>query len=733
MANTGLISITSSRDVTPSTLVAAFFSAADPTTTSTASNTGGNGDYYTTELRIAERVTLQAGLEPSYAIVSIPMAKMGPGNWDESAYAVAFKKSGPAAKIKLRTRVCVSMRSSSGQLTPLMTGCVVKIAHGIERDDLIVTIHDDRYLLSKVTVFGQAQYDPANSLHGFVANEPCIFNERGFPNCVDTAFGPRFAPTVRFGWTANPQTNNSERFDEPIVGTATAAARYWTVADAEKYLFDMHAAGGSRPSGGGFYSNQRVSDWLEWPEKLGDILTAGANRRLHNVSCEGLNLAAALTTIAQRAGPYQIYCRPGARADTGNAAGSEISDKSTLTFIDLRAPSTGDGVIIPKLYGLALPEAISFDCPSTGYLVESIEDYYDDACIVGDAPVYESLFSTDSADSANYYLEPAWAAADEARFKSYVGAGTGANTEIKFKEACLLWPLVYAAYRIKSGFIAKFSGTKHSAAAVSKVHPRIRPALISGYQQNAGSPRDWIPRPITIEYKRPSDSVWAAATQYDNLQVSADGQYFMVAALRDGGPGMTWHAESGGAYEGAYFVAVKIRATLAVELDWRMSSTGLLASTDKDPNKTAERVEKIPGGDYPMVYTTLAQESDYVDWLRYGSKPVGQQISEEHRQFPDRATEASEFFSDKPATTIGRLPEHAKARLNDVKRIGYSGSVKFPLYKAGWIPGRGVKGVSGSDIPFLAVVSSVIYDQEGMAVVMTQTAPQGVPHGIGQR
>ncbi len=72
----------------------------------------------------------------------------------------------------------------------------------------------------------------------------------------------------------------------------------------------------------------------------------------------------------------------------------------------------------------------------------------------------------------------------------------------------------------------------------------------------------------------------------------------------------------------------------------------------------------------------LADELDYIEWLRYNSFPCGQIMPDTYRNFPNRETEGNELFTDKTNATTGRLPDHAKARLRDVRRIESGGSLK---------------------------------------------------------
>lgn len=884
----------------------------------------GSGVYddVVVELRIAEKVVLHAGKEPSWAIVNIPCAQFGSGHWDESPYTVALNQNGPAGKIKLGSRATVYARTADGKSQVLMVGTVVEVHHDIAKDSVLITIFDDRWLLSKITCFGQAQYDPETKKHGFVSNAPCIFNLYGHPDCLDTPYGPRFAPTIRYGWKAINTASTSieggsegyQTDGEPSPGNAQARARSWRAVDVYQYLWDMHASDGKRPRCPEDYGQQKLSSDLVWPKTLGTMLGKNGNRSLHHTSIEGLTLDAALTKIASRAGPYELYCLPIGNADNGNEVangplaqmagglyqslqttfdsnmatltaafntgfgafetaltattnafsaamgnyveqlgrpydndainkvnelGAWIRDQlnqlsvtdqvnaasfranyqayyqqyaaalgvalnnqpgryalsnggiaggplqtatngvgagtaqrpgvigdpvgmtleklsknlnfggsSTLTLLDMRAPQRNEGIIVPAIYDMGIGTTRLHEAMATsgavnaGVFTESIVNFYHDVVIVGDAPVYESTWSMDPADTVGGgYLEKAWETVDQTAFTNYVTAQ--GNTRKAFLEATILWPLVFAAYRIPQNYMTRLALTKHGGRNTVRKHPRIRPTLISGYQQGVTNPRNWQPRPILIEYKA-NDTTWTAAGFYDNLKVSQDGSYFTIDAQRDGGPGITWRATGGtGAYDGAYMEAVKIRACLAIELDWKMGGpSGIEAGGNNggalgaDPNKTAGRVLGGQGRDgNRFTYTALGTENEYVEWLRYEGKPAGQILPEAYRNYPDKATEGREFFTDRKNLVSGRMIDHANVRLTDVRRIAGGGVVRFPRFCMGIRPGYGIGRVPANKItaiPIACAVQRVIFDggKQEMVCELASPAQSDIAQGV---
>ncbi len=305
----------------------------DPSNEGYGDGSGSYGEEFAVEVRIAEKVVLQAGVQPSYAMVDVPMAAFGPGKYDELVYSVAFNARGPA-KLKMNTRCTVYASNPEGRSIPLLVGTVVKCSHGIKADNVIFTVYDDKWMLHKVTCFGQCQYDPIKDIYGFVADEPLIFNRFGFEDCLDTRWGPRFAPSHRFGWKNDPLNGTdggseaNQLQGEPPPGKAQHRSRSWRVVDAGRYLRDMHYGKSmtKRPPSFQKYGMQTVGTGVNWPESMHDLLhdNAGTERILRNCVLEGLTLDMALSKLGQRAGAFELYCIPNGKSgggDNGNDAG----------------------------------------------------------------------------------------------------------------------------------------------------------------------------------------------------------------------------------------------------------------------------------------------------------------------------------------------------------------------------------------------------------------------------
>lgn len=301
MSNAAKLELSSGAEVAPDVYICTFQTAVS------AGYDESSSEFAPSKI-IAQKIQIQAGPAPSYAVVSVPMADLAAK--DETPHAVAFQKDGPLGKIKLRSRATIC-HTCGGSSTVILSGSVVDISHDLAMDSATVIVVDDRWLLSKITVFGQIQYDPVDGWERFVAAEPCIFNTYGWPTCMDTDGGPRFAPSHRYGYTFDA---TAER--EP--GSATDRARSWRITDAIEYLRAAHyGRAGLRPQEAEYYGNPYTPASVFWPKNLGSMLVVtdkikqlGGDRPLCNYVADGKPLVDVLSELARMAGPFDLFLTP---------------------------------------------------------------------------------------------------------------------------------------------------------------------------------------------------------------------------------------------------------------------------------------------------------------------------------------------------------------------------------------------------------------------------------------
>ena len=321
MPNAGGVDFSSSINVAADLYVGSFLKAnAD----------GGSGDSgsesFAVELRIADRIQLQGGEEFSYAIVSIPEDAF-PN--DENAFAVALKRGGIMERIKPGSRASVS-HVLNGKATVILVGTVIEPTHDIKVDAGSLLIACDKFELSKITCWGQLQYDPNTGIHSFSAVDECVFNQFGWPNCLDAPKGKvRFAPGPRYGWLPGQTV-------EPLPGKATTRARSWRPVDVISYLRDVHYNGVGWPGTGIQNYGNRFLDTshVVWPANLGAGLR---DRVLHDFSIENLTLLEALQKIASHCGAFDVYMIPGGHGgDNGNDIAAGMASEGIGDYLSLQ-------------------------------------------------------------------------------------------------------------------------------------------------------------------------------------------------------------------------------------------------------------------------------------------------------------------------------------------------------------------------------------------------------------
>jgi len=688
--------------------------------------------------RFCSEVVLSSGESPSYALVSMPMNSFGPGAYDEVAPACALQTRGPAGQIKLKTRATISYLENNYSAT-LMHGWVVTHTHQLDEDSIVTQIYDDRWVLGKYTVSGRMTYDPTTSRHYWDWIPP-VFNDLGFPNCIDTPYGPRFAPCHRFGFSNNMTAQQAivENYDEPAPGYATARARSWRCQDIFRYLRDQFApaSGGMRAPCKVYLGVMDLPDNIVWSEALGTVF--GSDRTPKNFSLHNASLLQALQAVARKAGAYDLYIEP------------SDNDKSTLKLLNMN-PRTFTGT---TLYTAAYAASHVGQCMNDGAIVkggsvtESFVDGFDEVVICGDKPVVERMCSTYSGGVGAGYLEYAWSSGiggDENAFTTYLQTYGGAalGDEDSFRSASKIWPLVFAAYRVTVDADlwegTKWAGMKNDGRA------RMLVAQLTGYSQDASNPRNWTPREIVVEYLKifadedtsdpdPDDPEWFEAAKFDNLTLSSDSTIVFLNALREPGVAQTWYVNADGSlggYDGSKMYARNMRIQLALQADWPLTGVkGNGGDKSDDPNRIAGRVADKPR----FSFQVNAEEMDYVEYLRSDqSRPVGAALLDKlndgrsQSAFPAKQTEGDELFTDRTNASTGRLPRHADLRNQDVKRVDIHATLNIEPVSLGMRPGLNLSVEAGDSIPIVGVCKTVIFRAEAFGEEGQTTVIMGPP------
>jgi hypothetical protein len=611
------------------------------------------------------------------------------------------------------------MIDADGSEIPLLVGWLTQYAHSIDEDSVVGMVMDDRWALSKVTAFGSAVYDPVDELQYFDAGRPLIFNNAGYPDCIDAPAGPRFAPGRLYGYkksSAVEDKNEPAQGKARVDGDVPARARSWTCGDVLKYLRDMYYMG-LRPPHPQQYGKQQVSQFIDWPDTLGN--QTGFNRVVRNFSLENLEVGECIARTCKKAGPYEISMEP-------------VGWRGRIGIVQVNSRRGGSYLVGPR-YGSTVDGGSISDCLSDptriagGTIMESIVGYFDDVCIAGDPPAVEHQFSEADPDDGEIpvELEPAWSTEEEENLKAIIDANGNDATALAM--AFQAEPRVYAAWRVTPrSDEGAYYGDRYFAKTYwpewpQPNNPRILAHLLSGYAQGNNNPRDWNPRETVLEYYNEDEAAWKPCSRFDDLTIIDEGKAFQVEGLRTSSDPVTFH---GTPATTSGMGANKMRITCAVEREFRIVGTA-----SGDPNNTSSRINTA--GD-TFTFLAVAEDGDYSHWERYLSRPNGSATLDLLEPFPDAckafpAADGNTFlFSDlldKTSSSSGytgsettRITRHAEHRLEDVKRIDYHGVLTMHTWNPGIRPGMQVIiDLGGDSMSPKAVIRSVKFNSQSQS------------------
>lgn len=644
-------------------------------------------------IRYVTHVTLVSGEQFSYCMVGVPIETFG----YEQAPTVALVKNSSVGRIRLRSRArCSYIDPDNKQTVTLMNGWLVQYYHSVDEDSCVAMIVDDRWSMTKCTVFGRLIYDPATQKTWYDTTDEATFNRDGLPDCLDSPGGPCFAPGRIYGHSSTAQ------YIEPGPGQAEAKSRSWRCSDIVSYLRRMHMTG--RQASRANFGNPKLTRWVQWGSQIcSSYSLPGFARTPKNLKLENESLLSALSIVARRAGPYDITMEPsgwyGKLGFANMAGGSAYSGQRIFL-----PGYSSDSDTIDKL--INNPWAVK-----GGYVTESIMNYFDDVAIMGDPPMMEKTVTMDAEDTSYaWVLKPAWTDVDEEAFKAIVTAE--GNNELAFGIACDRYPDVYCAYEVIDGDSSKpvWASTSKFPGTPNKV--KIMETLLSGYTQDEANPRDWNPRGIYVEYSDMKEggsetAIWYHCDVFDSLSITWDGTRIRFDSLRRSSK-QTWYNGDANEFNGETMGMRNLRMTLAMKNDFRISGiAGTGGNGRSDPNNTAYRIES--NGE-KFTWLSVAEPTDYVFWERENSHPNGTLGPSGVcvTPFPNQVG-SSPLFADWNSESSGRLPTHARERLNDVKRIEYAGSMILEKFNPSLKPGRTLV-IEGRGINPVGIIKAVTFD-----------------------
>jgi hypothetical protein len=463
--------------------------------------------------------------------------------------------------------------------------------------------------------------------------------------------------------------------------------------------------GGRRPEHPRSFGNPYLSSKVLWPDNLAAL--EGFTRVAKNFRLENMTLLEAMSLVARKAGAYDLNVR--CSGWKGQIEFVQVSTRKGGT--QLRLPQYGNEDIYASMNDPG--------CVMGGHIAESCVNYFDDVCVAGDPPAVERFFYTDKSSVGVKALVPAWTTKEEDDFKACVTAN--GDSKVGFEAACLSYPLVYAAWKLKVGDVPIWSSNSKDQDQNASPVVRLYPHLLTGYAEGGANPRTWDPRHLVVESY---DGVnWNSCNRFNALEVSNDGSYLMLDGLR--AQGYTCKHTN---YEGSTFEAKEIRLSAVASGFSRI--TGIAGSNSngpQDPNGAEGRVEQ--GGE-TFSFQAIADPMDYVEWERETSRPNGENVAEPSKTtyFPDKVGSGNELYTDRQdsgtaitSNRTNRLPDHARKRLVDVKRVEYSGQMVLAKWNPGLRPGMQVYLDGGGIVP-TGIIRSVRYDANSQTQVIELAA-----------
>ena len=366
---------------------------------------GSSGDSYgggindTTDIiTYVSQIHVGVGSDISWAYCGTP--KKDPGINDTTP-GVALRQIS-ASTMRLLGRACVYYQDEGGKQI-YFNGWALHDTHSGYEDSLITYVVDDRWIMQTYyTCFGKMCYDPGppeqdssgNSSYTsaktyFLSNpnDPLIFNNYGWGDCLDTPLGPFFAPGHRYGHLS---TGSVDPNIDPPVGQAGVQTRKFQVSDVLSYLRTMFYARGLRPSlGKDFGLINLPTIYIDWPEDLASCIVE--NRTPHSMRLENMNLLQALITVISYAGPYELCMEPV----------DDTQSKMKIVDHSYRAANTGNEINIysPDTKGSLVLVADDAFTVYDFQITRSAEAYASQIRLVGDSSTIELLASTDPDDS----------------------------------------------------------------------------------------------------------------------------------------------------------------------------------------------------------------------------------------------------------------------------------------------------------------------------------------------
>lgn len=518
-----------------------------------------------------DEIVVRPGPEGSHALASLKtLAK------DDTYGSISARSSGLPAEIRGGGRALVKMGA-----IPALCGPIDNIADILEPDGLTFTIRDDMITMEGVHVKGTFHYFPDSNTSAGASGETaepikynrageCRFNPNGRPNCIDSPYGPMFAPYPDYGLAQGDYPGVVSKTDVTIPAetkdTSTSekdgsgvTSRLWRFSDVVEYLrFALYTSTALNYTT--YWPGYKLlnGNKVTWPAGLGSaILGDGAIEANASAAADGIkdlerelgsqakmpdkditdwNLKDALSMVVESAGGYALFMTPNANL------------KNTLSIVRTRVSATIKGSVTkPVVRRIGSRGELNDLLLHSGKLERDFKNSFSSVSISGDRFMVERQVKFDPSDLTSYAswlteqsggdykntILPAWTEQDELAFRAYILDDDDnisyEKTPHAFQDAATLFPKVYCAYKINPlwNYLA---GTKYASYPRVTPHPQILGHLLTYTTETLeGSQKRRLPLQIPVEVYNNLLGQWELQTKLDGLEIDQEGNFYLTA------------------------------------------------------------------------------------------------------------------------------------------------------------------------------------------------------------
>jgi len=649
------------------------------TVDTSATRLAGSIDGMTWPYSYVQTVRLQAGAQPSYAILKIPVEDV-----DSTAPAVAGVASGPKDSIKQGAPAFVAAINGSTFAT-LFDGVVTQVEErfSASEDFLLVKIEDERERMRKWPIIGSFWMSGSTG-YSYRQGWRLHPNAGGQPNCIWRSTDAGYVPMMCSPWYGVGAD------EDPAEDTAqdVTKACYWTSRSLLQYFrfLTTSTAYTAATTTGDFAFFPAWPDSVVWPEGFHNAIevSSGDDRKAKEMVYDGMNMLDAVEKVLSDAGPYSLYTNP----DPPDTDSDDNTWKTTLTVIRTRY-NDGEATLLRPTSGGAASTLGKARVVLAGSIKESAQNLYTRVAVGGDLVFIEARVHSTAANDGD--LREAWDSDTETAFSNYIATRYNAGDTISdaTKKAARKYPHVGAAYRLDHDYYFA-SGTSEDAKPIASVPRPVLPHLLSSYLEAedsspSGDELRRFRRPVLFEYQDSDDDAgtdpWFLAEESDGLAVDADGTIW-VPALRDNETTLVVSTSGSVPSATVSLELRKLRCTLAIPCDHRYTKSQKLAMDEADLEAGAiqsQDAHRIKSG---LDYAYYADTPDlYGLEIRNGAWPI------------PGAVNGSSSQSDTIRDDGDLLQSHVDRRMRDFGRLDRSGQLILRNMLTAIRPGLEIKAL----------------------------------------